>query len=706
MEGAELNGPQKQASPTDGTGAAGSSPAVPRRWQRFVDVAVASAPAETSGPAAGRPVRTGAGISGPIVPGARAGKSPVPGRYFEARLRPGHAAVAADSAVLPRTDLRLVPAALLVWVTAAAGQWLTVPGLGILCVVMTVTAGLLVRAASARTRGCLRGEPSARGQRSLLATLAAALILAAAAAAHAAVAASQRLEGPVAAAATARAAIVADLEIAGIPRRLTIPGNRGAAERWAVRTTLLVMRTDGLQFTASAALLVMGGPEWADVLPGQQLRVSGTLRPAEAGQPHAGVLAASSAAVVTVRPDDWLSGLGHVRQDFSDAADRLEGDARGLLPGMVTGDTSGLDGELDLAMKTVGMTHLTAVSGANCSLILGALLLAARTVRLPRPAAAGVCLSGLGLFVLLVGPDPSVLRAAMMGGIGLAALAFGRAGRGLSLLCVAVIGLVLADPALAASFGFVLSVLATFGIVVAGRRIMNWLPSRMPRWAAAGVAVPLSAQLLCGPVIVLLQPQFAAYALPANVAAAAFVVPVTLLGTAALPLLPLIPAAADMLMMVSGGFAAVVAGTARFFAILPGAALPWPEGIFGLCTMALLSAVALAVLWLALHPAGTVRLALSAHARTSALLESSFAGAWRGGRWRVRLAPAHQRSRGRGTPASRPRRPQAGNRGLVDRSRRGTLRVCKPTSGRNLQWRLPKPNAQGRWRRTPPRGET
>ncbi|QYF91316.1 ComEC/Rec2 family competence protein [Arthrobacter sp. PAMC25284] len=464
-----------------------------------------------------------------------------------------------------------------------------------------------------------------------MATLAAALILAAAAAAHAAVAASQRLEGPVAAAATARAAIVADLEIAGIPRRLTIPGNRGAAERWAVRTTLLVMRTDGLQFTASAALLVMGGPEWADVLPGQQLRVSGTLRPAEAGQPHAGVLAASSAAVVTVRPDDWLSGLGHVRQDFSDAADRLEGDARGLLPGMVTGDTSGLDGELDLAMKTVGMTHLTAVSGANCSLILGALLLAARTVRLPRPAAAGVCLSGLGLFVLLVGPDPSVLRAAMMGGIGLAALAFGRAGRGLSLLCVAVIGLVLADPALAASFGFVLSVLATFGIVVAGRRIMNWLPSRMPRWAAAGVAVPLSAQLLCGPVIVLLQPQFAAYALPANVAAAAFVVPVTLLGTAALPLLPLIPAAADMLMMVSGGFAAVVAGTARFFAILPGAALPWPEGIFGLCTMALLSAVALAVLWLALHPAGTVRLALSAHARTSALLESSFAGAWRGG---------------------------------------------------------------------------
>jgi len=99
------------------------------------------------------------------------------------------------------------------------------------------------------------------------------------------------------------------------------------------------------------------------------------------------------------------------------------------------------------------------MSGANCSLILGALLLAARSVRLPRAPAAAAALTGLGLFVLMVGPDASVLRAALMGAIGLASLSGGRTGRGLSFLCLAAIGLLLADPALGTSFSFLLSVL-------------------------------------------------------------------------------------------------------------------------------------------------------------------------------------------------------------------------------------------------------
>jgi competence protein ComEC len=145
------------------------------------------------------------------------------------------------------------------------------------------------------------------------------------------------------------------------------------------------------------------------------------------------------------------------------------------------------------------------------------------------------------MFVLMVGPDASVLRASLMGGIALASLTGGRAGRGLSFLCLAVIALLLSDPALGTSFGFLLSVLATLGIVVLGRRIMDWIPPAVPRRAAAGIAVPLSAQLLCGPVIVMLQPQFATYSLLANMLEAPLVAPVTILGTAAVPLVPLLP---------------------------------------------------------------------------------------------------------------------------------------------------------------------
>ncbi|WP_427131430.1 ComEC/Rec2 family competence protein [Pseudarthrobacter sp. S9] len=665
----------------------------PSRWQRYVDAAVSS-------PQPGHPERSAA-------PGRLAGPAPesrrrtqqvrtvAPGGlpaftrrlrdHARARLAPERAAPARVGEARRRTDLRLVPPVLLVWATAVAGNWLGPAGLAALCSSLAAVSGVLLQvvARGKARRGFNPGRPAPR---SLLTTLAVAMLLSAAAGAHTVVAAFQRHDGAVAEAVAARAAVVAELEIAGAPRRLRIPGSSGLADRFAVPATLHVMYSDSRRVNAEAGLLIMGGSDWEQAVPGQHLRVTGKLRPPEPGQADAGILSASSVPVLLRAPDAWHEGPGELRRSFTAAAAELGGDVQGLLPGMVTGDTSALDAQLDSAMKTVGMTHLTAVSGANCSLILGTLLLAARTLRLPRAAAAGVCLTGLGMFVLMVGPDPSVLRAALMGAVGLASVAFGRAGRGLSFLCVAVIGLLLAEPVLATSFGFLLSVLATLGIVVTGRRIMDWLPPAVPRWAAAGLAVPLSAQTFCGPVIVLLQPQFAAYALPANVAAAGLVAPVTLLGTAAVPLVSVVPAAADALMGVAAVFAAGVAGIARFFASLPGAALPWPEGVFGLSTMGLFSGVALAIVWLVLHPAAAMRLALAAHSRAVAFLDrQTRRGAWLAARW------AGQR---------------AGRRGLVDRSGRGTLRVCKPTSGRNQEWQLPRPNAPGLRRRRPPPGVT
>jgi competence protein ComEC len=294
--------------------------------------------------------------------------------------------------------------------------------------------------------------------------------------------------------------------------------------------------------------------------------------------------------------------------------------------------------------------------------------MAARSVRLPRAPAAAAALAGLALFVLMVGPDASVLRAALMGAIGLASLSGGRTGRGLSFLCLAAIGLLLADPALGTSFSFLLSVLATLGIVVAGPWIVAWLPPAVPRWLAAGLAVPLSAQLFCGPVIVLLQPQFSSYALVANVVAAPLVAPVTILGTAAVPLVPLAPWAAAIPMAVAGGCAGAVAAVARFFAALPGAALAWPEGPFGAATMVLLSACTVLVLRLALRPHDTWKLVLAAHGKAIEFLD----------RW---LSP-----------------------GFDARRCRGSLRGTSPNSGRNQEWPLRRKHDPGLRRRPPPPG--
>jgi competence protein ComEC len=354
---------------------------------------------------------------------------------------------------------------------------------------------------------------------------------------------------------------------------------------------------------------------------------------------------------------------------------------------MVTGDTSALDEGLNAAMQAVGMTHLTAVSGANCSLVLGALLLLARCLRLPRVAAAVLALAGLGLFVLLVGPDASVLRAALMGAIALASLAGGRTGRGLSFLCLAIIGLLLFDPGLGSSFGFLLSVLATLGIIVLGQRLVDLAPSRVPRWVAAAIALPLSAQLLCGPVIVLLQPQFSTYSLLANVLAAPLVAPVTLLGTAAVPLTVLAPWAGTVLIAVAGIFCSGVAWTARFTAGLPGAALPWPEGAFGLATMAVLSGLTLAIVLLALHPRVAADLVLGLHSRIERILEKAEHSAC--------VLPSRHGRQGQG---------RAWSHAPAVAGLDGRLKRCTNTSGRDPAWPLRRMHETGLRRPARPPG--
>ncbi|WP_350003206.1 ComEC/Rec2 family competence protein [Pseudarthrobacter sp. WHRI 8279] len=517
-----------------------------------------------------------------------------------------------------------------------------------------------------------------RARRSFLSTCAAALFLAAAAAAHSAAAASQRYEGPLAEAVAAGKSVVAVVEVAGGPRALTAPGQAGTPERWSVPVWTRDVSTGGVLLRTRAQLVVMGGGDWGSVVTGQLVRATGKLRPPVPGTEEAAILTASSGPGQATAVPILEGSAKELREQFVAASSFLTPDPRGLLPGMVTGDTTALDEGLETAMKGVGMTHLTAVSGANCSLVLGALLLACRGLRLPRLPAAALAGAGLWLFVLLVGPDASVLRAALMGAIAVISLAGGRSGRGLSFLCLAVIGLLLTDPGLGSSFGFLLSVLATLGIIVLGRRIISWMPGFVPRWAAAAVAVPLSAQLLCGPVIVILQPQFSTYSLLANIIASPLVAPVTLLGTAAVPLVVLAPWAATALIAVAGTFSAGVAAVARFTSQLPGASLPWPEGIHGLLTMLFLSVLTYGTVWACARPRQAGGLVMSCHRHLVSLIEALEDRAVLSlRRWGFRQEP--------GTMWKMARQPGPG---LERGAGRGRLGYSTILSGRNPRWPL------------------
>ncbi|MDX2026240.1 ComEC/Rec2 family competence protein, partial [Microcella sp.] len=219
-------------------------------------------------------------------------------------------------------------------------------------------------------------------------------------------------------------------------------------------------------------------------------------------------------------PPPLVAGADTLREGFLALMEPFAGDGAALLPGLAIGDTSAVSDDLDADMKSSSLSHLTAVSGANCAIVVGLVLGLGALARWPRPVRVIVSLVVLGGFVVLVTPEPSVVRAAVMASVVLLALVSGRPARGLPVLAIAVLGIVLLDPWIAREYGFVLSVLATAALLVLAAPLASLLERVLPAPLALAIAVPLAAQLACQPVLILLAPQVPLVGVIANVLAA------------------------------------------------------------------------------------------------------------------------------------------------------------------------------------------
>lgn len=276
-----------------------------------------------------------------------------------------------------------------------------------------------------------------------------------------------------------------------------------------------------------------------------------------------------------------------MRAATAESASVAIGDGPSLLPGLVLGDRSLQSAELDEAMRTSGLSHLTAVSGANCALVLGALLGTLRMLRAPRWTSVPVCLVGLALFVMLVQPEPSVIRAAVMGSIGAMALFAGRGRASFSLLCVCVTVLLVYDPWFAVQPELQLSVASTAGIVLIGTPIRQLLERRLPVLVAAPLALAFSAQLFVTPVLLPLAEGVNTYAVPANMLAAPLVPLITVPGTFAAVLSTTLPLLSTGILWCSGLAAAGIGAVGRLTAQLPRSLAPWPQGPLGVVLVVL-----------------------------------------------------------------------------------------------------------------------
>jgi competence protein ComEC len=342
--------------------------------------------------------------------------------------------------------------------------------------------------------------------------------------------------------------------------------------------TVTSVYANGWRSANSPILVLSFGSGWLGLLPGQKVDVSGRLSTPRRGDDVAAVLDARGQPAPIGRPPWWQRLAGRARSALRVACRGLPSDERGLLPGLVDGDVTTEPASLTTDMRLTGLTHLQAVSGENVTVVLAVTMALARAVGLRRRSRVAIAAIALLGFVVLARPSPSVLRAAVMGGIVLLAMIVGRRVDPLRALSVAVFVLLFVNPFLARTVGFVLSVCATAGILTIAPGWTDRLASRMPRPLAVTIAVPAAAQLACTPVLVLAFGQLTPYAIPANLLAVPAVVPATVLGVVCAVLATLCTPLAVPVAWLAVLPTAAIALVARGLSSLPGAGLRWPVG--------------------------------------------------------------------------------------------------------------------------------
>jgi competence protein ComEC len=287
-------------------------------------------------------------------------------------------------------------------------------------------------------------------------------------------------------------------------------------------------------------------------------------------------------------PLGQLAFFNDLRANYAALLSGVTPDSKVLVAGLAMGEIADLSEELEEQMRSVSLTHLVAVSGANCAIVVGMVYLICVRLRLGRTGRTVVSLASLVGYVLLVGPDPSVLRAAVMTASVIVMVALGRRTWALNALSIAAIILLVADPWLAVEYGFGLSLLATSGILLLAPAMTEKLATKMPMPLALGLSVTMSAQLLCLPLLLQLQPGLPTYSVVANLLAGPIVAPVTVLGILAVVLTPVAPWLVGPITWLASLGTFLIEIVAIFFAELPIVYFPWVTGLSATILSALL----------------------------------------------------------------------------------------------------------------------
>lgn len=338
---------------------------------------------------------------------------------------------------------------------------------------------------------------------------------------------------------------------------------------------------------------------------------------------------AGSNATARMAEEPYLSTVKE--QLRTRALDTLGTESAALVLGTAYGDDSLMSSTAREEYKLSGLSHITAVSGANIAIVfLGAyrLVLAVRPYRLasayllfrswmqwlrgrgtgssrrpaqpqqPTPPNAHALpplvhrLSTLAIphrvmvlcgvaavlaYAMLLDSEGSVIRSLAMGLLGAYAMLRGSGRQSLAALQTTVLMCLLAAPHLAVDMGFALSVTATSALILLGPPLIRLLMRVMPVFCAEMLAAPIVASLWCTPLILVMSGKVPLYSVPANLIAAPLAPLSMLAGLAALGFMLLgLPALADVCLRAGGLAAQGIEWAAHTAAHAPGN--PWEPG--------------------------------------------------------------------------------------------------------------------------------
>jgi competence protein ComEC len=182
-----------------------------------------------------------------------------------------------------------------------------------------------------------------------------------------------------------------------------------------------------------------------------------------------------------------LAAAFALRQRALQAIDRLlPAPESALLAGILLGEEQGIPAELQRAFQASGTSHLIAISGYNMTVLAGLLMVVFGRL-LGRNKGTLAAVVGIAFYTVLVGGQPSAVRAAIMGGFGLFGRLIGRPSSGLNAglnaLLIAAGLMCLFDPQSLWDVGFQLSFFATLGLILYAEPMKAWSARWLERLA-------------------------------------------------------------------------------------------------------------------------------------------------------------------------------------------------------------------------------